>query len=438
MSGAMNGVEGWYFYPRSARFVAARAVLTGIRLIQILDANGQLLAQAPLKQLRVSERLGNIPRHIRFADGADFETPDNDGVDEMLRGTGHGRSFIDKLERSWRWVGVSVLVATAAVYGFVQYGIPALSYSLAEVTPPQVMEVMSEKTLQALDGAFLKPSKLTAKQKSAAIVLFGHMTNLQKKPGDYLLIFRDAPGIGPNAFALPDGTIVVTDEIWPLVKEDAEIEGVFAHEISHVNHRHGLQSLYQASLIPAAIAIVTGDASQIGQIATLLPGILLQSAYTRRFEQQADDDAAETLAKSGRDPAALARFLKRIDKELCGKKSCGPSWLGDHPQTSDRVFKLLHAAKPLHILPPSNTLPVITAEQLKAQKLATEEGKTAGGDTKAHRKTGPPSKPDANQKPSQNPGKTVPKIGPTAGGGNSSAKPKPRNGETQGSGGGDH
>lgn len=406
----MSGVEGWYFYPRSARFVTARAVLTGIRQIQILDANGGLLAEAPLKQVRVSERLGNIPRHIRFADGADFETQDNDGLDEMLRGTGHGRSVVDRLERSWRWVAVAVLVASAAAYGFVQYGIPAMSYSLAQVTPPEVMKIMSEKTLAALDSTFLKPSKLTDKQKSAASALFAHMANLQTKPANYHLVFRDAPGVGPNAFALPDGVVVVTDEIWPLVKEDAEIEGVFAHEISHVNHRHGLQSLYQASLIPAAIAIVTGDASQIGQIATILPGILLQSAYTRRFEQQADDDAAATLAKADKDPAALANLLKRIDKDVCGKKVCAPSWLGDHPQTSDRVFKLLHAAKPLHVLPPSNTLPVITAEQLKAQKPATEEGKASGGETR--HKTGQPQD-------------TAPK------------KPVPK-GETEGSGGGEH
>ncbi|MBI3677152.1 MAG: M48 family metallopeptidase [Proteobacteria bacterium] len=410
----MSGVEGQYFYPKSARFVPARAVLTGDRLIQVLGADGSLLAQAALKQVRVSERLGNIPRHIRFADGADFETADNDGLDAMLRGTGYGRSFIDRLERSWRWVAVAALTTGLASAAFLQYGIPAISYSLAQVTPPGVTHTVSQKTLQALDGTWLRPSKLTEKQKSAAIVLFGRMTNLQKKPGDYLLVFRDAPGIGPNAFALPDGTIVVTDEIWPLVKEDAEIEGVFAHEISHVNHKHGLQSIYQASLIPATIAVVTGDASQIGQIATILPGVLLQSAYSRRFEQQADDDAAATLAKAGEDPAALARFLQRMDDNFCKKRACAPSWLGSHPQTSDRVFKLLHAAKPLHALSPTKTMPALSAEQLKAQAATNE---TSSANTKTPIKKGQTSG-GGKIKP-------VAKPGRTQGGGDNSNKSKP-------------
>jgi Zn-dependent protease with chaperone function len=377
----MSGVEGRYFYPKSARFVPARAVLTGDRRIQILDTDGGVLGEAHVKEVRVSERLGNIPRHIRFADGADFETADNDGLDELLRGTGHGRSFVDRLERSWRWVAVSVVIAGAATAAFLQYGIPALSYSLAQATPPEVAHTVSEETLQALDRTWLRPSKLTDQQQAAATALFARVTSLQKNPKDYRLAFRDAPGIGPNAFALPDGTIVVTDEIWPLVKEDAEIEGVFAHEIAHVNHKHGLQSLYQASLIPAAIAVVTGDASQVAQIAAILPGILLQSAYSRRFEQQADDDAAQALAKAGEDPAALAHLLQRMEKSACAKKACAPSWLGNHPETSERVLKLLQATKPAHVLPPSKTMPIVSAEQLKAQNQNTGNQKSGQATT---------------------------------------------------------
>ena len=66
-----------------------------------------------------------------------------------------------------------------------------------------------------------------------------------------------------------------------MAKMTTEIEGVFAHEMAHVYHAHGLQRVYQASLVPAAIAFITGDASQVGHFATILPGVLLQSAYSR-------------------------------------------------------------------------------------------------------------------------------------------------------------
>jgi predicted Zn-dependent protease len=108
--------------------------------------------------------------------------------------------------------------------------------------------------------------------------------------------------------------------------------------MSHVDRAHGLQRIYQASLVPAAIAFVTGDASQIGQIATILPGILLQSAYSRTFEQQADDDAAKQLHRMGKSPAPLAELLERLEQKHCRRKEgCGPNWLGSHPATTERA-----------------------------------------------------------------------------------------------------
>ena len=37
---------------------------------------------------------------------------------------------------------------------------------------------------------------------------------------------------------------------------------------------------------------------------------------------------------------ALADLLERMDKKMCGKESCGPSWLGSHPATALRAARL--------------------------------------------------------------------------------------------------
>jgi Zn-dependent protease with chaperone function len=342
-------IEGRYFYPRSARFVAAKLSRPEKRTLRFEAEDGTLLGEFPLRRVRIRARLGNIPRRFRLPDGAMFETTDNDAAEELLHGTGRGASTVDRLERSLGWVALSVLIILGSIYGFAAYGIPFLADSLAQATPPNVSTILSKRTLQTLDGRLLKPTKLKPDQKAKALAAFARAARRGHRPASaYHLLFRDAPGIGPNAFALPDGEIVVTDQLFPLLKSDTELEGVLAHEISHVDHRHGLQSLYQASLVPAAIAVVTGDASQFGQLATLLPGILVESSYARGFEQQADDDAAETLKANGEDPAALAQLLLRMDAKMCGKKSCGPSWISDHPATLDRVNRLMNerARKP--------------------------------------------------------------------------------------------
>ena len=171
--------------------------------------------------------------------------------------------------------------------------------------------------------------------------MFAAVAARQRGPADgYRLVLRNAPLIGPNAFAFPDGSIVLTDQLAAMIRSDDEIEGVFAHEMSHVNHAHVLQRIYQASLVPAAIAFITGDASQLGHFATILPGILLQSAYSRAFEQQADDDAARLLRGMGKDPGQLANLLERIARKMCGGTDCEPSWLGSHPATAERAARL--------------------------------------------------------------------------------------------------
>ncbi len=95
----MTTVSGRYFAVRAARFTPAAARLEGRRFI-VEDEAGALLAEAPLGKVRITARLGNVLRRFRLPDGAQFETPDNDGVDAMLAGTRKGFSLVNKLERS--------------------------------------------------------------------------------------------------------------------------------------------------------------------------------------------------------------------------------------------------------------------------------------------------------------------------------------------------
>jgi len=327
-------LQGRYFFPLSARFVDAVATVNDDHM-DIATRDGTALASIAMKSVRISSRLGAIRRRLDFPDGSSFDTDDNDAVDMLLRRSG----LLHRLEQSWRLVLVALVCVGVASGAFVLYGVPAVAGWLARHTPPSMTDYTGRQTLQAMDKIALKPSKLSADvQKHYRILFAAAAAAAPRGASGYRLLFRNAPLIGPNAFALPDGSVILTDQMIPLIKKDEEIEGVFAHEMSHVDRAHSLQRIYQASLVPAAIAFVTGDASQIGQLAAVLPGILLQSAYSREFEQQADDDAARQLRHMGKSPAPLADLLERLEKKLCGRKDgCGPNWLGSHPATADRA-----------------------------------------------------------------------------------------------------
>lgn len=312
------------------------AEVSGDRL-EITTANGEKLAGPFLTSLRATSRLGAMRRRLDFPDGSSFDTQDNDAVDALLAPSG----WLHRLERSWRTVLASVIVAALATAAFIVYGVPAAAGWLARHTPSSVAHYTTEQTLLTLDKIALKPSKISPGIQQRYLKLFAAVASKAPRGRDgYRLVFRDAPAIGPNAFALPDGTVILTDQMLPLVKRDEEIEGVFAHEMSHIDRAHGLQRIYQASLVPGAIAFITGDASQLGHFAAILPGILLQSAYSRAFEQQADDDAAVLLRGMGESPAPLADLLERMEKKVCGHDGCGPNWLGSHPATDLRAQRL--------------------------------------------------------------------------------------------------
>jgi Zn-dependent protease with chaperone function len=276
-------------------------------------------------------------------DSALFETADNDGVDELLK---DHSGALSQLERSWRLAALSLLAIAASAALFILYGVPACAEWLARQTPPSASRIIADQTLKAMDGKMLLPTTLPSARQRQIQNRFALVAGWETPGHHYDLLLRNAPHIGPNAFALPDGRITVTDQLVLMAKSDSELDGVLAHEMSHVNHDHGLRSVYQASLVPAAIAFITGDASQFAQMTVLLPAILLQSAYSRKFEQQADDDAAAALLRHGEDPAALAGFLERMEFKTCGKTGCGPSWLGSHPVSSARAARLRRAPAP--------------------------------------------------------------------------------------------
>jgi Zn-dependent protease with chaperone function len=336
-------LAGRYFYPNAARSVPATASVPERRLLRISDETGAVLSEAPSRGVKVTARLARLTRRFDLPDGARFETDDNDGADALLRRLGKFRRgrFTDRLERAWPVVGLALVVTLLAGFYFVVQVVPFASEWLALRLLPEVAHSMSEQTLMGLDRAALKPTALSAADQAKVSALFAK-TAAHAKSGrsGYRLVFRGGGVIGPNAFALPDGTIVMTDEIWKAVKADGEIEGVFAHEMSHVDHAHGLQEVIQAALIPAALAIFTGDMSQIGQMSAILPGIVLSASYSRSFEQQADDDAAATMRRMGEKPSRMADLLERLEAKECGKKGCGRSWVGDHPATELRVMRL--------------------------------------------------------------------------------------------------
>src|SRR2546430_17108618 len=83
--------------------------------------------------------------------------------------------------------------------------------------------------------------------------------------------------IGANAFALPSGIIVETDDLVRLSRSDGEVLGVLAHELGHVKHRHTMRRLLEGSATALFISGVPGVVASTPSLAAAAPAALLHT-----------------------------------------------------------------------------------------------------------------------------------------------------------------
>ena len=81
----------------------------------------------------------------------------------------------------------------------------------------------------------------------------------------------------------------------------AALQGVLAHEVGHIEHRHTARVMAASSLSAALSASLFGDFSAV---AAGLPAVLSQMQYSRAMELDADDYAVAILRRKGLGAAA--------------------------------------------------------------------------------------------------------------------------------------
>jgi len=301
-----------------------------------------------IRSVRVSQRIGNTPRFIYLDNNAKIETHCNDELDSFLQiYKNDGRiSLVHRIENSLKYAGVAVVIAAVFVWGSVQYGIPAVATTIAAALPIEASAKLGEGTLAVLDKSVFKPSELSEQRKQQLTDLFNGVTSQTENPQQYQLLFRRSPRLGANAFALPSGSVIITDALVKLAKTDEELLGVLAHEVGHVVHKHSLRSVIADSGVVLLITMVTGDVSSISSLAAAIPTLLIDASYSRTFETESDLYARSYLKSQGVNISHFTAMLERLqahhtqgshDEDTQSQLS---SYFSSHPITKDRIQRL--------------------------------------------------------------------------------------------------
>ena len=159
-----------------------------------------------------------------------------------------------------------------------------------------------------------------------------------------------------NAFALPGGPMFVNRGMIEAARNDGEVAGVMAHELSHVLLRHGTAQASKASTygmgqVAGAVlgAIVGGGWGQVISQGSQLGFGTAFLRFSREYEREADIEGAQIMARAGYDPNDMANIFKTIQKQ---GGSGGPQWLSDHPDPGNRAAYIAREAQALRVANP--------------------------------------------------------------------------------------
>ena len=166
-----------------------------------------------------------------------------------------------------------------------------------------------------------------------------------------------------NAFAFPGGYFYVNKGLILAARNEAELAGVMAHEISHVTARHATARMskgqyLQLAAIPALF--VGGYWAQMGIQNAMGLGINLElMGITRESEREADQLGIQYLWNTGYDPNAFVSFFEKMQEDEKSKPGRLAGWFRTHPSTTDRIVAALDEQR---YLPEKDSYTVNTSE----------------------------------------------------------------------------
>ena len=322
-----------------------------------------------LSQLQVSERLDHAPRILQFPNGGTLHVTDRK-FDKMLAANRYRESRVVEWQRNWqRSLGALVILLAVLISGY-QWGLPWAADTLAQHLPAAVEKRIGDEGWAMVEKEMMEPSRLDVADQMRLRRLFADMRQPRGEKTEYRLEFRRSK-IGPNAFALPNGVIVMTDELVMQTRNDHAVLGVLAHELGHLQRRHSLRRLLQAVGVGAMMNLWIGDVSSL---LSAVPTFLLNQKYSRDFEREADQYAIDMMRANGLPLSPMAEMFEKMrdadkqepsadgrrdkHKHAGRKRKDGrqdqddeeeepeiPEYFSSHPSDAERIARLRAADK---------------------------------------------------------------------------------------------
>lgn len=287
-----------------------------------------------LPELALGERwqTGSFP--VGLPGGATLWLDDADPgfVAALVRGAGL-RQTAATLWRSWPAALACAALLVALVVWIDRQGAGLVARALLPALPVAVDNRLGDVAWDTLEKTSLKPSRRAAVD-AGLQERFEAMARACGQGRAMRLLVRDVQrGSNFNAFALPNGTIVILDGMLDKLDAD-EALAVLGHEIGHVVHRHSMAHVMKSVGLLTVAGTVLGDFSNAAASAVGTVQFLRQS---REAEREADVHARTCLAAAGLDPRVMVSLWRKVAEQQAAGADGPPAWLDSHPATEERL-----------------------------------------------------------------------------------------------------
>jgi predicted Zn-dependent protease len=145
-----------------------------------------------------------------------------------------------------------------------------------------------------------------------------------------------------NAFALPDGHLVIYSGLILNSDNQEELSGVICHELAHIQLNHVMKKLIKEIGLSVLISMTTGNGN--ANIIRETARMLSSSAFDRTLEKEADMKAVDYLVAANINPEPLANFLYKLHDNN-NEVAKYLTWVSTHPDSRERAKDIIEYSK---------------------------------------------------------------------------------------------
>ncbi len=252
--------------------------------------------------------------------------------------------FIDKLNLQIQIMKKTIIQGIITVLLF--FG---TWFALTQIDWVKVFKVqqVTDKTEQKLGELFWEVFKKTEKESQNPLVinsvdsivtLICKTNKIDREKIKIHILNKD----DINAFALPNGHLIVYSGLILNSENQEELTGVICHEIAHIELNHVMKKLVKEIGLSVLISMTTGNGG--GEVIKETAKMLSSSAFDRSLEKEADIKAVDYLIKAKVNPEPFANFLYKLsDKEHEATKYL--TWISTHPDSKERAEYIIEYSK---------------------------------------------------------------------------------------------